>query len=111
MNLLGCLVTRAFAFGGGRVIGQSTGSKMTDANILGLVRWRFIMANKVHYLRPGFYGLLEHLATYCWARGQYLRDAIITSYRTGAKYPYTNDLNKVTCKSCLLNLVDEGIIK
>lgn len=57
---------------------------------------------KVHYLRSGLYGLYENLMTYCGAAGRYVRDCYIQHYATGARYDYTNDWDKVTCKSCLL---------
>lgn len=58
------------------------------------------MARKVHFLRPGLYGLFENLMTVCGAAGQYLRDAAIIHYRTDCRYDYTNDWNKVPCKTC-----------
>lgn len=56
---------------------------------------------KVHYLKPGLFGPFENLSTYCGAVGHYVRDAYIRHYRTLARFDYTNDWKKVTCKSCL----------
>lgn len=62
------------------------------------------MSRKVHFLRLGLYGLFQHLMTYCDMSGDYVRDCWIAHYRTGARFDYTNDRNKVTCLTCLKNM-------
>ena len=62
---------------------------------------------KVHFLRPGRCGLFENFRTYCDASVNYVRDASMRHVRTGARFDYTNDKTRVTCKTCLGNLKHE----
>ncbi len=61
---------------------------------------------KIHYLLPGKFGLFEHSMTGCGAAGHVevffmtVHLDTVVHYRTGAKYPSSEDKRDVTCRVC-----------
>lgn len=69
-----------------------------------------ISRTKVHFLRPGLYGLFENFMTFCDRPVRYVRDCYTRGVRDGARFDYTNKPHRVTCLTCQRNMKGEMFV-